>query len=138
MRELIKALKIKGAKELVDQIVILVDVQTAQILPDSPEKLEKLKSFLRAVRRLQASTNVVNVVKGALYEVFRTDVLFDKIENSAERFTMGALTTEGFCNEIYWHVKHQLHWILTMYEADPTKFPNDLDTQTLYGIITRF
>lgn len=140
MKELVKALKIKGAKELVDQIVVLIDIQEAQVLPDNPEKIEKLKSFLRAVRRLQASngSNVVQIVKKALDNVFKTDILSSKIEDSAEKFTMGALTTEGFCYEVYWHTKHQLHWILTMYEYDPTKFPKDLDVPMLRTIISKF
>ena len=137
MQRLIKALEAKGAKELADEILVIVEVQEADVLPDTPEKLEKLKAFLRAVRRLQGDS-VSTTVKTSLKNVFSTKVLTAKVDESVERFKVGALTAQGFCYEVYWHVKHQLHWIITRYEYDPTKFPADLDIPMLRGIISSF
>ena len=139
MKELITALKKAKAQDLVDKIVLLVNVEeVAEVLPDTPEKVEKLKTFLRVIRRLQSSPNIRQVIKSALKNVFYTEVLSTKIEDSCRRFCMGALTDEALRNEVYWHVKHQLHWIITQYETSPSKFNMDLDTPMLRGIITKF
>lgn len=137
MKKLIAALQAKGAQELAEEILVVVEVQEADVLPDTPEKMEKLKAFLRAVRRLQGDT-VPTTVKNSLKNVFSTKLLTAKVEDSAKRFKEGALTAQGFCYEAYWHVKHQLHWIITRYEYDPTKFPTDLDVPVLRGIISSF
>lgn len=137
MKELIVALEAKGAKELAEEILIVVEVHEADVLPDTPEKMEKLKTFLRIVRRLQGD-NAPTAVKSSLKNVFSTRLLSAKVDESVQRLKEGALTTQGFCYEVYWHVKHQLHWIITRYEADPTRFPADLDTPMLRGIISKF
>lgn len=137
MQRLIEALEAKGAKELADEILILVEVQEADVLPDTPEKLEKLKTFLRVVRRLQ-SDNTLKTIKSSLKNVFSTGILNAKIDESIERSKVGAFSVEAALNEVYWHIKHQLHWIITRYEYDPTKFPTDLDVPVLRGIISKF